>query len=44
MLIVCVYVNDELEELLAKVNGEVEVCIHSSKEGECELYALLNVL
>jgi len=35
------YINDELEELLAEVNGEVEVCIHLSKEEEYEWYACM---
>ena len=34
------YVDDELEELLVEVNGELEVCIHSLKERECEWYML----
>ena len=33
MWIVWAYMDDELEKLLTEVNGEVEVCIHSSKEG-----------
>ena len=44
MRIVCVYVNDELEELSAEDNSEVEVCIHSSKEGERECYTCVYVL
>ena len=44
MRIVCVYVNDELEELSAEDNSEVEVCIHSSKEEKCECYTCVYVL
>ena len=38
------HVADELEKLLADVNDEVEVYIHSSKEGEYKRYMCVYVL
>ena len=40
----CIYVENELAELLAEVYGEVEVYIHSLKEGQCEQYLWVYVL
>jgi len=40
----CVYVENELEELLEKLNGKVEICIHSSKEGVWVVYVCICVV
>jgi len=43
MWTVCVYVDDELTELLAEVNGDVYVWYLFVEEGECEWYMYVYV-